>query len=291
MLDAFLIAGLVTAIATPVLLLAIELLKLVKVAAAGKLPKQGKSNDENAPLIIDEAGQVSVDGAASDAATAVPEPMIDKPEPGVVHDVPADVSELIIPVFRPGLDSCRVWLRSADVETRHRTCTAGVVLTFRDAAERLTITFQGLASPPFADIETIVDRPGRGRQVQRLTDPGNADPVQATPEDLDDANWQLAAWAETERAVEAFDEPVQPTNTGQDDLTLPEFAGFDPAAEFIEVWVPSALDADINVEVVPTKDGLHGLVLVEGQPAALLQGAPTASARNVRVVPTTAKAA
>ena len=77
----------------------------------------------------------------------------------------------------------------------------------------------------------------------------------------------------------------------ESDAALPEFIGFDSGAEIVEVWVPSAADADMDIQVVATRDGMHGLVLVDGQPTALLQGAPNATARNIRIVPMTAQAA
>ena len=291
MLDAFLIAGLVTAIATPVLLFAIELLKLAKGVTAKVSWTPGNSKDQNVPLIIEETGQVFVDGPGRVAGADVADANIDGPEIGVIHEIPVDVSQLVIPAFRPGTDGCRVWLRGVDVKFLHHRCEAGVVLVFFDAAERLSITFQGLARPPLADIETVFDCPENGRQVQKLSEPGNADAAEETAEDLDDAEWRLAAWAETERAVEAFDDPVRSGQEKQDISALPEFTEFDPQAEIIEVWVPGALDPALAVEVVPTRDGKHGLVLVDGRATALLQGAPTASARNIRVVPMTAIAA
>ncbi len=295
MLDAFLIAGLVTAIVTPVLLFAIEALKLVRMVVARISRTSARTKIRNLPLIIEETGQVFVDRASHDADTEpsdlIADLIIDGQELGVVHDIPADVSELVIPAFRPGTDSCRVWLRNAEVEYTHWTGAAGVVLAFYDAAERLSITFQGLECPPFADIETIFECVESGRQVRRLTEPGSTGPAKATSEDRDDAQWRLSAWAETERAVEAFDDPSQSVEEIQDSSALPEFSEFDPVAEIVEVWVPCSADADMDIRVVPTPDGMHGLVVVDGQPTALLQGAPNATVRNIRIVPMTAQAA
>ena len=206
-------------------------------------------------------------------------------------EIPVDVSEVVIPDFRPRSDRCRVRLRYPDIKFDHWVSAAGAVLAFQDGPERLTITFQGLNHPPFEDIETVFECPDSGLQTRPLAGVSGKAQANELAEEINDAEWRIAAWAETERAVEAYID-AYPGSAGDDYcLMLPKFAEFDANSERIEIWVPSDCEAKVPVEILPTHDGLHGLVLVAGRPAALLQGAPTASVRNFQLVPMAKKAA
>ncbi|MGI9394149.1 MAG: hypothetical protein ACR2OY_05840 [Boseongicola sp.] len=72
---------------------------------------------------------------------------------------------------------------------------------------------------------------------------------------------------------------------------LPRFAGFDADDECIEIWVPNDLEDKVRVDVLPTRDGFHGVIMVAGRPTALLLGAPSANLRNIQLVPKSSKAA
>ncbi len=291
MLDTLLIAGLVTAVATPVIVLIIEVLERIGAAVTIlRAPAESPTLPETLPM-SDEPRKVSSGLPADKFAGDEIDADAKASEIAVVHEIPVDVSDYVILAFQPGTDSCRVWLRGADIEFFVRTIAAGTVLEFHDVEERLTITFQGLNRLPLKDIEIVFECPDKGRQVQPLTDFGGRDLAETSGEDSADAEWRLAAWAERERAVEAFDDPMHVPANRECGPLLPNFAGFDAEAECIEIWVAGISECDLQVEVVPTQDGQHGLVLIAGRPTALLQGAADASARNVRLVPMTAKAA
>ncbi|MGI9393607.1 MAG: hypothetical protein ACR2OY_03075 [Boseongicola sp.] len=287
MLDALLIAGLVSAIATPITVLVIDYVKSINAAVTKPISSHAKltlpaQNSRQAALVETGAKEYLTDSSEANC---------DDLGGGVLHEVPADVSEIVISGFRPGADNCRVWLQSPNVEFNHWTSAAGAVVAFQDADERLTIVFHGLKCLPFNDIETIVDRPDFGRQSVPLLNHDRGLDKNVFNEDLDDEAWRLAAWAETERAVDAFDYPAHAAENDDCGPRLPEFAGFEADSDFIEIWVPCANDADVRVDVLPTYDGNHGLITVAGRPTALLHGAPSASSRNIRIVPMRSKAA
>jgi len=291
MLDAILIAGLVTAVVTPVLVLIADCMKRVTIKLAGLQPPPENTALSEAMPVPDQAKTDLADQPDSECVRRNSDTNCFVFDDGVVHDVPADVAEIVISDFRPGTDSCRVWLRSSDYKIDQWTSAAGAVLALHDAAEWLTITFQGLNCLPFENIETVIDCPRNGRQLTPLPVPSDGDSSNDHIEVHVDAEWRLAAWAETERAVEAFDDPEKFAIAEDYGRNLPTFTGFNADAECIEVWIPGATDADAPVEVLPTHDGHHGLVMVAGRPTAVLQGAPFASARNIRLVPMTSRAA
>jgi hypothetical protein len=291
MLDALLIAGLMTAIATPALVLIIEVLKRRFAAVPNLRPHAASSSLPETLPMPEDLPKLSSDTSTNKIADDEFDADSKASENGFVHEIPVNVSDFVIPAFLPGTDRCRVSLRSPEVKFDIRAGATGTVLEFHDVQERLTITFLGLNRLPTEDIETEFVCPDRGRQVQPLPDLGVRDVAKVSAEEINDAEWRLAAWAETERAVEAFDNPVHARANEERSTLLPKFAGFDAEAECIEVWIPSVSECNFQVEVVPTQDGHHGLVLIAGRPTALLQGAPTASVRNIQFVPMTAKAA
>jgi hypothetical protein len=291
MLDALLIAGLVMVFAPTVLILILVVLKRIAPAVAELHPNTASSTLPETLPMADEPRNALSDISVDDVAGNKFDADCTAPEIAVVHEIPVDVSDFVITAFQPGTDSCRVWLRGADIEFDVHAIAAGIVLEIRDAKERLTITFQGVKRLPFEDIVTVFDCPVSGRQVQPLPGSGGRESAKVSAEAIVDAEWRLAAWAEAERAVEAFDNPVHGVANGGHSHLLPTFEGFDADAEYIEVWVPNVSECDLQVEVVPARGGRHGLILIAGRPTALLQGAADASARNVRFVPMTAKAA
>ncbi len=290
MWDALLMSALTLTISTPVLVLFIDYWKWLGANDAISLQPVASPPFPVAPIqeslqmvaAPDQAGTVS--GDKSDPSSSALENSISL-------EIPVDVSEVVISDFRPKTDNCRVWLRNPGIDFDHWASTAGAVLAFQDGSQRLTITFQGLGLPPFEDIETVFDCPDAGPQVRPLAALSGEAHANGLAEEINDAEWRIAAWAETERAVEAYNDPVPNAACKDYGLKLPRFAGFDANAECIEIWVPSDLEAKVQVEILPTHDGCDGLVLVAGRPTAILQGAPSASARNIKLVPMTSKAA
>jgi hypothetical protein len=197
-----------------------------------------------------------------------PLPPDDDPPMSIVHDVPPDVSEFIIPDFRPGIDLCRVRLACPDIDFVHWRGRTSVTLEFHDGRERLRVVFYGQGRPPLEDVEVVFDHPRRGEERYLLA--------------------ELVGAAETALPGGVAVEPYSSGSEG----ALTEFAAFDASAEFIEILVPpNGAAAPRAIEVHPTLDGRDALVLIDGAPTAVLRGAPEATMRNVRLVTADAEVA
>ena len=202
-----------------------------------------------------EARGKGLEAALPDA----PAPHAEKMRLGVVHEVPTEVSEFVIPDFRPGLDLCRVRLSYPDIDFVHWREDTSVKLAFFDGQERLTVVFAGLEAPPMADVAVDFEHPRRGPQSCLLS--------------------ELVDVAETELPCAA------PEAQGAGTSGLTEFSGFDADAECIEIFMPGAADpSGLNIAVRPSEDGRDAMVLIDGHPTAILRGAPRATSRNVRLV-------
>lgn len=178
----------------------------------------------------------------------------------VHHRVPSDVSEYVIPDFRPGIDSCSIELRTSAVEVIHWQGPGGTVLCVDDGREQVVIAFLGLDEPPIDDITMAYPRRGDGALVR----------FEARP--LATSDLVSAAVVATPFAG--------PSGTG----ALAEFWGFDVASEVVEVMRCPEAAGEARVTVLPTPDGRDAMIIVDGQATAILRGAPSASRRNVRVV-------
>lgn len=173
-------------------------------------------------------------------------------DPPVVHDVPRDAAEFVIPGFRPGIDTCRIALTDPDADFDATTSGGMARLVFLDGGSFLEVCFPGLVSPPLAD--TLVTGPGG--VTRRMTD--------------------LAAASARAAGGEARLRRV--------DADVVEFRAFDTASEMVEIWVPEETPTTPDVMIRPTADGRDGELLIGGRRVARLCGAPDAGARNVRVV-------
>lgn len=173
-------------------------------------------------------------------------------DPPVVHDVPQDVAEFVIPGFRPGVDVCRIALNAPDVDFDVIVTDAGVRLLFLDGGWLLEVIFPGLGTPPIADT-VIIGPDGVALDLTGLA----------------------AASAKTARGKSLLRQV-------QSDVV--EFRGFDAASEMVEVWVPGDARVFPDVSIRATSDGHDGELLIDGSVAARLCGAPEAGARNVRIV-------
>lgn len=191
---------------------------------------------------------------------------LSNPTQSVLHDVPPDVSEFLVPDFRPGLDACRVVLSYPDIDFVHWRDEAGVTLAFYDGEERLTLVFRDLIVPPLSDIAVEFEHPRRGKQRYLLSDLVDADETEIPPGPGD--------WPNARKAGPGSEVT----------LRLTEFAGFDATAECVEIVIPDGTGLGPKVTVEPSEDGQDALVLINGEARAILRGAPKATSRNIRLV-------
>lgn len=187
----------------------------------------------------------------------------------VVHTVPPDVAEFLIPDFRANLDICEVDLRYPDIDFVHWRAPGMAAMMFTDGEETLTIFFEGLDVTPFAGVFVRFIHPRKGPQTYLLSDLLNVDESEITFEEaalkLDARRDVATSEAETETAPLAFHD-------------------FDTTKECIEVFVPEDRLATTAVSISSSSDGSDALVLVDGKVAAILVGAIDAGPRNVKLV-------
>ncbi len=260
MAEALIVAAFVTAIGTPVVLALLAL---------------WRSLFQRKNVAASEGVVDSIDTSEAEV----------EKDPPVHHEVPIDISEFVIPNFRPGMDTCRIHVRDSDIEFKHGIASIGVIVEITDASERLSITFQGLSGLPSADLSLLVSgQSGHGAEL-KLEDVVDLDGAIEAVESASDEEWHVAAWAETERALEAQDGVLQKWSGLVSSHPVIEFADFDAAVECIEIWVPTEDDLSATIDVQSTADQRDGIVVVDGRVTALLKGAPNASEDNVRLVP------
>ena len=196
----------------------------------------------------------------------------DLPDDGmtpVVHSVPPDVAEFLIPDFRPNLDICEVDLRYPDIDFVHWRAPGMAAMMFTDGKESLTIFFEGLDIIPFAGVFVRFVHPRKGPQTFLLSD-------------LLDIDESEIPYEEAALTLDAQRDLSRPED-GPDAGPL-AFHDFDPAKECIEVFVPQDRLAKTAVSISSTPDGSDALVLVDGQVAAILVGVVDAGPRNIRLV-------
>lgn len=187
----------------------------------------------------------------------------------VVHSVPPDVAEFLIPGFRPNLDICEVDLRYPDIDFVHWRATGMAAMMFADGEETLTIFFEGLDVTPFAGVFVRFVHPRKGPQTYLLSD-------------LLDVDESEISYEEAALKLDARRDLAQ-SQSGSDAGPM-AFHDFDTAKECIEVFVPEDRLAKTAVSISSTPDGSDALVLVDGQVAAILVGAVDAGPRNIKLV-------
>lgn len=187
----------------------------------------------------------------------------------VVHTVPPDVAEFLIPYFRANLDICEVDLRYPDIDFVHWRAPGMAAMMFTDGEETLTIFFEGLDVTPFAGVFVRFVHPRKGPQNLLLSELLDVDESEIP---------------HTEAALKLDALRDQSNSKNRTIAGLPEFHDFDTAKECIEVFVPQDRFAKTAVSISSTPDGLDALVLVDGQVAAILVGAVDAGPRNVKLV-------
>lgn len=187
----------------------------------------------------------------------------------VVHTVPRDVAEFLVPDFRANLDICEVDLRYPDIDFVHWRGPGMAAMMFTDGEETLTIFFEGLDVIPFAGVFVRFVHPRKGPQTYLLSDLLDVDESEIPYE-------QAALKLDGRRDVATVD-------SGSDAAPL-AFHDFDTARECIEVFVPEDRLATTAVSISSSSDGSDAFVLVDGKVAAILVGAINAGPRNVKLV-------
>ena len=173
------------------------------------------------------------------------------PEP-VLHEVPRDIAEFIIPDFRPGIDRCHVALNDPDAEFDAVLDVDGVRFQFLDGGSFLEVVFPGLIDPPFEDTRIFGPGPAaHGTALSDLVAPGAGPP---DPNRFHRVRSEIAA-----------------------------FQSFH-ADRVVEVWVPPGVEVLPQIDVRPSLDGADSEVVIDGRPAARLCGAPNADGANIRIV-------
>ena len=187
----------------------------------------------------------------------------------MVHTVPTDVAEFVIPDFRPNLDTCEVELCYPDIDFVHWRAPGMAAMKFTDGDETLTVFFQGLDLVPFEGILVRFDHPRNGPQcysIAELLDVHEAEISQG----------EAALTIDTNRDAFEVDQDLEDGPK--------QFYDFDASKECIEVFVPEDRLATTAVSITSTPDGSDALVLVDGRVAAVLVGAIDAGTRNVKLV-------
>lgn len=192
-------------------------------------------------------------------------------EDSVVHRVPADVAEFLIPDFHVGVDLCAVELAYPDIDFVHWRGNGLSGMIFFDGAETLTVLFRGLDTIPSEDIQVHFDHPRKGAQCYRLS------------QLLDVDECAISEKQAMERRG------VTPSNIGSgaslEDAPM-EFKDFDVKRECVEVFVPHERISSTVVEVEISDDGSDACVVIDGRVAAILRGAHEATESNVKLVAT-----
>ncbi|QMU58072.1 MAG: hypothetical protein GKR98_07610 [Boseongicola sp.] len=195
---------------------------------------------------------------------------------GVRHVVPQDVKEFVVPNFRPTVDTCDVVLHANVVGHVRWRPDNGVILTLSDDMGTLEICFLGLDDLPADDILI---------RLKTSAVPGVAHPLSALVpvseiRHSDEANLDRA-WAASD-AKEQVAKMKGPVTWDQNHVAV--FEEFDASTETVEILVPRKDTDGKNLEVHPTPDGRHGLVIVAGRTVAVLGNAPDATAENVHII-------
>ena len=203
-------------------------------------------------VFVRERAAVRPGGGAASAVLAVPPDGADGGEavatdPPVLHEVPADVAEFVIPDFRPGTDACRIALNDPDAEFDAIADDFGVRLLFLDGGSYLEVAFPGLGVPPFEDV-IIMAPDGTSLRLSELVGVSQRHALRPV----------RSRWAELQ--------------------------GFSAKSECVEIWVPPDAPVLPVVDVRPSDDGQHGEIVIDGRLAARLCGAPEAGRENVRLL-------
>ncbi len=163
-----------------------------------------------------------------------------------------------IPGFRPGRDRCRVRVADMDRTLCLEERGDGVALVLSGEGGETSVHFPGLTALPMNDITVSV---GDGTSTQDIALTGLTSPI-AKPR-------------KPRRITEFVLRPGQP---------IPSFRAFAPGQHVIEVDMGARTQQDARIEVRPSPDGADGILFLDGREAAILAGAPFATARDIRLV-------
>lgn len=187
----------------------------------------------------------------------------------VVHIVPPDVAEYVIPDFRPHLDTCKVDLSYPDIDFVHWRAPGMAAMLFTEGDETLAVFFQGLDVVPFDAVFIRFDHPRKGQQCCLLSELLDVLESEITQD-------QPALPLDAERDV--------PGGHQSDDNGPRQFHNFDTARECIEVFVPEDRIATTTASISSTSEGSDAFVVVDGRVVAVLIGASDAGPHNIKLV-------
>lgn len=268
MLTALLLAGLVTAVATPVYVMTTQ------------VDEEDPSDLESGP---DPDGLGTVLGAASK---------------GAAYDVPAQPGQVTLADFTPGTDTLRLQVASDATEFMVlEDPSGGVSLHYDVMGQAAEIRFPGLDTLPDSDIRIVY--PDAVNQAGALieVDADLSVEDQVEPDDPDAAayaRWDLdeidpAKTAEPDDRMPVVEEAIDMVHGPKGVLELPEFV---PGQNVVKLTLTTDQPPDtVSLSIATSFDGEDGLLIANGKLIAVFPGYPDAELDDLQIDVVSAKAA
>lgn len=268
MLTALLLAGLVTAVATPVYVMTTQV-------------------DEEDPSDLESSR--NPDGV---------ETVLDAVTEGAAFDVPAQPGQVTLADFTPGTDTLRLHVASYATEFMVlEDPSGGVSLHYNVMGQAAEIRFPGLDTLPDSDIRIFypdsVKQAGAlievyaGLSVQDMVDPGDPDADAYARWDVD----QIAPVtnAEPDDRMPVVEEAIDMVHGPKGVLELPDFI---PGQHVVKLTLTTDQPPDtVSVSIATSFDGEDGLLIANGKLIAVFPGFPDAQLEDMQIDVVHAKAA